>query len=147
MHIKQRKGLSPVISQIILAATVLTVGGGVWYFSLGYCSITTDNYIDETIELISVSTERFTVERIYNNSDGSTLTLCVNNYGNVDITIDVYADSYDRKESIFDVHIPSEKMKRITIDFSADPMIKYENFQIKVYSRRQNVAYSSYTVQ
>lgn len=146
MHIK-RKGLSPVISQIILAATVLTVGGGVWYFSLGYCSITTDSYIDETIELMSVSTERFTVERVYNNSDGSTLTIWVNNYGDVDITVNVYADSYDRNESTFDIHITSEKMKQITIDFSADPMYRYENFQIKVHSRRQNIAYNSYTVQ
>ena len=141
-----RKGLSPVISQVILAATVLTIGGGIWYFSLSYCSVTATSYIDETLELMSTAIERFTVERACNNTDATDLTIWINNYGEVDITVDIYADSYNRTASIFGVSIPSEKVKKIVLDFSADPMEDREDFQIKVYSRRQNVAYLYYTV-
>lgn len=143
---KQRRGLSPVISQIILAATVLTIGGGVWYFALSYCTVTADSYINETLELMNTAIERFTVERATNNTAATNLTIWVNNYGEVDIKVDVYADSTNRTASTLGVPIPSEKITQIVLDFSADPMVNGEDFQIKVYSRRQNVAYHYYTV-
>ncbi|MFC1802518.1 hypothetical protein ACFL0D_00965 [Thermoproteota archaeon] len=147
MYLKKRKrGLSPVISQVILAAAVLTIGGGVWYFSLGYCSITADGYIDETLELMNVAIERFTVERVSNNTDASKLAVWINNYGEVELRVDVYADSFNRTASLQGVLIPAEKVKKIELDFSADPMVVGESLQIKIYSWRQNFAYMYYTV-
>jgi len=141
----KRKALSPVISQVILAAAVLTVGGGAWYFSMGYCTITAESYIFETIELMNVATERFTIERVYNNTDGTTLTIFINNYGPVPITVDIYADSEQNNKQSYGNPIPSGKRKRIQLDYTSNPLILSEDIQIKVYSRRQNVAYNYYT--
>ena len=109
-----RKGLSPVISQIILAAAVLTIGGAAWYFALGHCNVTTDTYITETQERLNIATERFTVERVYNNTAGTTLTVCVNNYGDVDITVDLYAISTNGTRSAIETEIPDNGLKKST---------------------------------
>jgi hypothetical protein len=141
-----RRGISPVISQIILAAAVLTVGGAAWYFALGHCEVTTNDYIAATTEQLSVATERFTVERVYNNTDGTTLTVCVNNYGDVDITIDIYAISATETIFSYDTDILDGKLKKIDLDYSGSPLTRLEDIQIKVYSRRQNIAYFYHTV-
>ena len=141
----KKKGLSPVISQIILAATVLTVGTGIWYFSMSYCSVTTDSYIDETLERMNVAIERFSIERV-STINPNNLTIWINNYGEVDITIDIYADSENKTSSIFNIGIPADKFKKIELDFSTDPLESGDNFQIKVASRRQNFAYMFFTV-
>ena len=141
-----RKGISPVISEIILAATVLTIGSAVWYFSLGYCSITADSYIDDTLELMNTVIERFTVERVSNSTDALTLKVWINNYGEVAVILDVYAYSSNKTAQTFSVSIPPRTLKLVTLDYSGQPLEVGENIQIKVYSRRQNIAYSDYTV-
>ena len=143
---QHRRGISPVISEIMLTAAVLTVGGGVWYYSISYCTVTTDSYIDETIELMSVAIERYAVEQVFPDFDTNELNVWVNNYGEVDITVDVYIDSNNRTGFVGGVQIPKGEVINIPIDFSDDPFELYEVFQIKIYSRRQNVAYYSYTV-
>lgn len=141
-----RKGISPVISEIILAASVLTIGSAVWYFSLGYCSITADTYIDDTLELMNTVIERFTVERVSNSTDALTLKVWINNYGEVAVILDVYAYSTNKTVSTFSESIPSRTLKLVTLDYSGQPLEVGENIQIKVYSRRQNIVYSDYTV-
>lgn len=141
-----RKGISPVISEIILAATVLTIGSAVWYFSLGYCSITADSYIDDTLELMNTVIERFTVERVSNSTDALTLKVWINNYGEVAVILDVYAYSSNKTAQTFSVSIPPRTLKLVTLDYSGQPLEVGENIQIKVYSRRQNIVYSDYTV-
>jgi hypothetical protein len=143
--LNSRKGISPVISEIILAAAVLTVGSAVWYFSLGYCSITSDYYISDTLELLNTVIERYTVEKVSNNTDGTSLKIWINNYGEIPIIVDVYAYTANKSGSSFNITIPSGALKMVNIDFSTQPLELGEMVKIKVYSWRQNIVYSDYT--
>ena len=141
-----RRGLSPVVSEIILAAAVLTIGSAVWYFALGYCSVTADIYIDETLEQLNVVIERYAVERVSNSSDGTALNIWLNNYGEVAIIVDVYTYSSNKSGSTYSISIQPREMRSVNVDFSTQPLEVGEVVQIKVYSRRQNIVYSNYSV-
>lgn len=144
--LRYRRGLSPVVSEIILAAAVLTIGSAVWYFALGYCSVTADSYIDETLEQLNVVIERYAVERVSNSSDGTALNIWINNYGEVAIIVDVYTYSTNKSGSTYSISIQPKEMRSVNVDFSTQPLEIGEVVQIKVYSRRQNIVYSNYSV-
>lgn len=145
MYIKNRKGISPVISEVMLAAAVLTIGGGIWYYSLSFCSVTADNYIDDTMELMNVAIERYTIEKL-SATNSTNFRVWVNNYGEVDIIVDIYAITSNKTASKFNQNIPSETLRSIDLDFSTTPLETGDNIQIKVYTRRQNIVYGYYTV-
>jgi len=145
VYLRKRKGLAPVVSEIVLAAAVLTIGGGIWYFSLSYCAVTADSYIDETMELMNVAIERYTVEKI-SATNSTNLRVWINNYGEVDIIVDIYAITSNTTITAFNQDIPSHTLKSINLDFSTTPLISGDNIQIKCYTRRQNIVYSYHTV-
>ncbi|MGD2142058.1 MAG: hypothetical protein PVH79_01100 [Candidatus Bathyarchaeota archaeon] len=143
---RRRKGLSPVISTVILSAVVLTVGGSIWYYAQGAASIIAQDYIDGVLTLKDEAAERFTVERVSNNSDCTQLYLWVYNYGNVNITADAYAyignSTYSTDtNSPFTVGSGDVELVNITVEAQSG-----DEITIKVHSRRQNNAYSTYIV-
>ena len=90
-----RKGISPVISTIMIAAAVVTIGGAVWFYAHGASSVTAKDYIDYTFELVNDVAERYTIEYISNNTDCTILHIWIYNYGNVNVTADVYVSTND----------------------------------------------------
>jgi len=85
---RKRRGLSEVMSTIILTGMVITIGVVTWGYASGSTTITAQDYIDGTMEQISYIEERFTIERIYY-KDGE-LNIFIYNYGPVDVVIDTY---------------------------------------------------------
>ena len=144
---KRRKGLSPVISAIILSAVVIAVGGMVWSYAQGASSIIAMDYVNGTMNLLNEITERFTVEHVSNNSDGSLLSVWVSNYGEVTVNVDVYADVNSSGNSTMATLIETGELVQIDISFESHPLTSGEAVAIQVYSRRQNSAYSTYIVQ
>jgi archaellum component FlaG (FlaF/FlaG flagellin family) len=142
-----RRALSEVISTVILSGVVLVVGGAIWAYSLGATTAIADGYVNDTLSLVNEIVERFDIEHIQYNHDDDNLTIYVYNFGEVDITVDVYvtANATIEKASLGQI-ISSEQMSPITIDFSSDPLAIGTDVAIKVYSRRQNCAYKSYIV-
>ncbi|TFH12956.1 hypothetical protein E4H04_12870 [Candidatus Bathyarchaeota archaeon] len=96
---RKRAALSEVISTVILAGVVLSIGGGIWSYSLGAASSIANDYADETIEMVNTIQERFVVEHSKFDSDTKILSIWVYNYGDVAIklnttitTTDIYDD-------------------------------------------------------
>jgi hypothetical protein len=63
---RRRRGLTPVISTIIISAVVIAVGGAVWAYSQGAATIYAENYINETMSMLDEVIERYSVEHVSN---------------------------------------------------------------------------------
>ncbi len=143
-RIKCRRGVSEVITSVMLTAVVLTVGGAIWFYSQSATSVMADTYIDETMETLEEVIERFTVEHVSNNTAGSILYVWVYNYGDVSINVDVYA-------TVNGVSYHTDLDNPLTIDSKDDAQAAIsitaqsgDEVTIKVYSRRQSHAYYTY---
>jgi len=140
-----RRGVSPVIGTIILSAVVLTIGGAIWSYSQGAATVIANDYINGTMSLMKEVTERFTVEHVSNSSDGKTLKVWIYNYGDVDVTVDVYADVEGGAFSwTLENEVPSGALVEVDVPFQANPLQPGDMVAIKVHSRRQNNAYFTY---
>jgi len=144
----QRRALSPVIATVILAGVILTIGGAIWSYSLGAASITADVYISDTLRLLYEMQERFAVEHVFYDATDDMLYVWVYNYGEVNVTVDVYVNTtsaYELSDNhLIEAHDITDPP--VEFDFSSNPLSSNEQVAIKVYSRRQNVAYKRYYV-
>jgi len=137
-----RRALSEVVSAIILSGVVLAVGGALWSYSLGAATVMTNDYVNGTLSLLDELTERFTVEWANVSDTGDAFTVWVFNYGDVDITVDVYATvDNDTSSSTFGTPITSGALAPVDLSFVGDPILANDVVSIKVYSRRQNSAF------
>ena len=142
----QRRALSPVIATVILAGVVLTIGGAIWSYSLGAATITAEVYVSDTMRLLNEMQERFTVEHVFYDSTEEVLNVWVYNYGKVNVTIDVYVNLTSTVELSENHFIEAHNTSLVEFDFSSNPLPSHQQVAIKVYSRRQNVAYKRYYV-
>jgi len=141
-----RRGISPVIATIILSAVVLTIGGAVWSYAQGASTMIATSYVNDTLTIMKEVTERFTVEHVSNNTARTSLYVWVYNYGDVYITVDVYANvtssgtlySTDTNNPL---EIEAGGFAKATITISA---VGGDEVAVKVHSRRQNNAYYMY---
>ena len=135
-----------MISSIILSAVVLAVGGSIWFFAQSAATVIAEDYIDEILTLRDEATERFTVEHVANNSDCTELYVWIYNYGDVNVTVDSYAFigniTYSTNQDTPST-IGKNELVLETIAISAQ---SGEEIAIKVHSRSQNNAYSTYIV-
>ena len=133
-----RRALSSVISSVILSAAVLAVGGMVWNYSNGASSVIAAQYHDDSMDLINQLKERIMLEHVTNNS--THLTVQVYNYGEVDVLIDIYANTYTSDlENPITVYSKSSANTTITMTCSSG-----DSIGITVYTRRQNIVHYSY---
>lgn len=133
-----------MIATIILSAVVIAVGGGVWSYSQGAATVIANDYINGTMTLMSEVIERFTVEHVTNNSDGSVLYVWVYNYGDVDVVIDLYVNATGFHDSTLGTSIVTGGIEKITIDFGSSVLELGEEVAIKAHSRRQSNAFYTY---
>jgi hypothetical protein len=135
-----------VIATIILSAVVVTVGGAVWSYAQGAASVMASDYVNSTMSIMKEVTERFIVEHVSNNTSGTLLYMWIDNYGDVDITVDVYANvtsSGIRYSTNLNnpLKIAARGFAKATINIEAT---SGDEIAIKVHSRRQNNAYFKY---
>lgn len=142
----KRGGVSPVIASIIISAVVLTIGGALWSYTQSASTVIANDYIDGVMILLTEASERFAVEKVSNNSDCSILRVWIYNYGDVNVTVDVYVyiGSYvyftDPGDPIL-VEAGAYRCANVTISASSG-----DEVAVKAHSRRQNNAYYVYTV-
>jgi hypothetical protein len=141
-----RNGLAPVISSIILAAAVVSIGGALWFYSQGATSVISEGYLDDTFELVNDVAERFTVEYVTNNSDCTTLHIWIYNYGDVNVTTDVYVSTND---TVYTSDIDNPLFIGSSDYVCANITVSVQTGEyvtVKVHSRRQNNAFATYLV-
>ena len=145
--LNRRIGITPVISAVILTAAVLTIGCGLWYYSLGATSVIADNYVHDSLDLVDDIIERFDIEHASYRSDNNSLKVWVFNHGEVDIVVDVYVTANSTIEkSKFEVEVASGEIGTVSFDFTSDPLPSDTSVAIKAHSRRQNSAYCTYII-
>jgi len=139
-YLKQRHALSAVISTVLLSATVLAIGGMIWNYANGASSVIAYDYHEDSMELIHQIEERIMFEHITNNS--THLTIHLYNYGEVDVQVDVYANtsSSDLQNPIT---VESKQSACVIIPLACS---SGDNIGLSVYTRRQNIVYYSYIV-
>jgi len=131
------QALSQVISAVIISAVVMAIGGAVWAFSQGAMTITAEDYAESVINMTDTISERFIIEHV-NNSE-TELSIWINNYGDVDIEVNVtYPENTNGWREVSSKHF-----EEIFFDF--DPVSGTE-VGINVKSRRDNDVYYRYVV-
>ena len=144
-RIRKRRALSPVIATIILSAVVIAIGGGIWSYASGASTVIANNYIDGVLELMEETAERFTVELVTNNSDCTELYVWIYNYGDYNVSADVYVNNgtYQFTLASSPLLIPVGESVYANVTLSAS---SGESLAVKVHSRRSNNAYYTYIV-
>lgn len=144
-----RKALSPVISTLILSATVIVVGGTIWGYANGASTVIAENYVNDTLDLVNEVTERFVVEHVCYDLGSDTLNVTVYNYGDQKIVVDTYANITTSSTSFIDTESGTVLQKgesvEVIINVSGS-VASSDKVSIKVHSRRQNNAYKIYYI-
>jgi hypothetical protein len=144
----RRKGLSPVVSIIILSGVTLAIGSALWAYSVDASTWVAANYVDETMKTANTANERFMIEHVLTTALGDVLKVWVYNYGDLTVVVDVYVEVDDGNigESK-GIQIDPLESSLIEIDFSADPLEVGDYLVIKILSRRQNYVLENYMVE
>ena len=141
-RLNERRGISPVISALILSAAVLTIGGILWAFSQSAMTISAEDYAESVIEMTDTISERFIIEHVYYVDAVLELHVFVYNYGEVDIVVDVYADVNEGESgSSMNYEIPSGAFETAKISLAHS---SGKEVAIKGASRRGNNVYYRY---
>jgi len=145
-EIRRSRGVTPVIATIILSAVVIAVGGAIWSYAQGATTVIANDYVNGTLDLLNEVIERFTIEHVSNNSARDILYVWIYNYGEVDVIIDLYANSTSSYNSTFGTPITSGELVKIEISFEQIPLSSGDEVALKAHSRRQNNVYQTYYV-
>ena len=134
-----KKGISPVISSVVLTATVIVIGTSLLYFTHSVGLVLRRNYFEEVYSEIMKLKERFIVEHVNYNITTGELHVWIYNYGNVTVNINVYVYKNGSligsdenltqvsTNSLVEITIPLQSVK------SSDTLL------IEVMSRRNNI--------
>lgn len=145
---RTRRGFSPVIATVVLAAVVLAIGGSVWYYAIGASTVVANSYVDETLDGLYEVTERFIIEHMYYNSSTDIMHIWVYNYGKMKITVNasIYVNDIRIKPLVTTPlkDIEAKSMELIDI-ICPSPLVSVDVF-VKLYSKRQNNVYATYYV-
>ena len=148
---KRRLALTPVISALILSASVLVVGGAVWGFSQSAMTISAEDYAASMINMSETISERFIIEHVYYEEItvpelDTVLHVFVYNYGSVDIEVKIQVENEGG------IVIPYGDLISIMAEgFAELSPISYtatsgDNLVITAYTRRGNSVYYRYIV-
>ena len=143
---KDRKGMSPVMSSIILCSVVLVIGASVWSVASSASTIIQLDYYDEVMESVEKIKERFVIENIaLNNVSQPTLKIWLFNYGTINATIDlIQIKGYGNTSShLMDVLLPIGDVVQIELLPIDVPLSSGLSISIEVKSTRGNKAYAS----
>lgn len=112
----QRRGVSEIISTIILILIVSVAGSLLFAYSAEFFQREQDTIITDNQRTIDQAEERFRISAVYWSGAGNVLDIAVYNYGSDDMDItDIYVDNIrvQTYTSGRDELIKTEKIKRI----------------------------------
>ena len=147
ISLKNKAALSPVVANLILCATVITIGISVWSFTFGATNVLQTNYYEDMKKEIDTIKERFVVEHVAYSNESDLLHVWIYNYGDVDVEVNVYVymdGNFLGKNETF-TSISSKTCLDVTVSLSTKLSVGNE-LVIEVMSRRQNVVYEVYVV-
>ena len=141
-----RRGLTPVVSSIIMCAVVIVIGASVWGVASSASSIMQTDYFEEVMESVEKINERFCVENIgFDNTSQPTLKIWVFNYGKNDIIVEWIRVSGGGNVSSYEFNtmITTGEMIRFDVVESEVKFARDLSIYVEVKSTRGNKAYDS----
>jgi len=149
-----RRGLTPVVSNILMCAVVLVIGTSVWGVASSSSSIMRSDYFDEVMESVDKIKERFCVENLgINIISQPSLQIWVLNYGSNTINItciriegggnfyDYYPPDDDPYTSPNGILIHAGDLFKFDVAQSVVSLTSGHSISVRVESERENKAY------
>lgn len=139
----KRKALSPVIATVILSATVLMVGGGIWSYSMSAASMMANDYTTDTKDMVHTIIERLNIENVEYYDATQKVHVWVYNYGSIEISVDTTVTINDIEYVVSDTNIASEGLEEIEVTIGL-ALGSNESVSVRVETERENADYEVY---
>ena len=151
---KRRRGMSSVLTTIMMVAVVISIGVGVWGFASSAATVMRSDYFDEVMESVYTIKERFRIENIaVNMTAAPSIQVWVLNYGETGVNItrlkvsgggneSYYYPPYNNASSNGVVLSPGE-LRRFNIPQGTVKFWKGINIAVRVESSRENKVYEN----
>ncbi len=152
----RRRGMTSVLTMILMCAVVISIGVSVWGFASSAATIMRSDYFDEVMESVYTIKERFRIENIGVNisTDGS-IEVWVLNYGETEVNITMIKISGGGNEAYW--HPPDNntaiapngvvlspgELKQFHIEEGTVKFWKGIVISVRVESERENKAYET----
>ena len=141
---RTRSGISPVIATVILAGTVLMIGGGIWSYSLSAASSVARDYTETTTEMVHTIIERFNIEYVEYNSTTQNVSLWIYNYGIIQIKLNTTITINNLEYYSYNKYINAKEIKEIEINVGI--LSSNDEVSVKVLTERENADYEVYYI-
>ena len=141
-----RRGITPVISSLLMVAVVIVVGMSIWGVAYSATSIMQKDYFEEVMESIYKIKERFCIESVgYDESGQPTLKIWIFNYGSTDVNLTLVSLSGggNLENQVIDVSLSSGDIVKIEIVPAELILTSGLTVSVEVKSHRNNKAYDS----
>ncbi len=150
----RRRGMTSVLTTILMVAVVISIGVSVWGFASSSATIMRIDYFDEVMESVYKIKERFRIENIaVNLTDAPSIQVWVLNYGETEVNITRLKISGGGNESYYyppynnassnGVVLSPEEFRRFDIAEDAVEFRKGIAISVRVESERENKTYET----
>ncbi len=146
---ERRRGMTSVLTTILMCAVVISIGVSVWGFASSAATVMRSDYFDEVMESVYKIKERFRIENIaVNMTAAPSLQVWVLNYGEIEVNITMIKISGGGNESYY---YPSDNetalspgvFGRFNVPQDTVEFRKGINIAVMVKSSRENKAYEN----
>lgn len=141
----EKRGISPIISSLMLTAIVIALGITVWATTSGSSSIMKKDYFNEVTDSIYTIKERYYIENVGLDLTHNNFIIWVYNFGQVDINITTVQLSGTGKTSYF---LPNRtirvgEMVQINLSLNGFTYVAGTSMYVATTTLRGNKAYAS----
>lgn len=132
------------MSALILSAAVLAIGGGVWAYSQGAMTLSSEYYAESVINMSDTISERFIIEHVAYIDPN--LKVWIYNYGSIAIEVKIQVENEGGIVIPYGDFIPIMAGGFEDVEFLDYPPVSGDNLVITAYTRRENSVYYRYIV-
>ena len=145
----RRRGMSSVLTTILMCAVVISIGVSVWGFASSAATVMRADYFDEVMESVYKIKERFRIENIaVNVTAAPSIQVWVLNYGETEVNITMIKISGGGNESYYypsdnETALSPGEFRRFNVPQDTVKFWKGINIAVRVESSRENKAYEN----
>ena len=146
---KRRRGMSSVLTTIMMVAVVISIGVGVWGFASSAATVMRSDYFDEVMESVYTIKERFRIENIaVNMTAAPSIQVWVLNYGETEVNITMIKVSGGGNVSYYyppdnEMALSPGESRRFNVPQDTVEFRKGINIAVRVESSRENKVYEN----
>jgi len=146
---ERRRGMTSVLTTILMCAVVISIGVSVWGFASSAATVMRSDYFDEVMESVYKIKERFRIENIaVNMTAAPSVQVWVLNYGETEVNITTIKISWRGNESYYypfdnETALSPGEFRKFDIEEGTVKFWKGINIAVRVESSRENKAYET----